>query len=145
MVGHWLSQPLKKEVVDAMEVVKLCTEAKKRCIYAVSKQIGLSVDWNELDRLSDEDASKMIDRLKAKAAMTKTDVPSEFNQWRFGMVVKIVFDKCPYPYLKANPSVFEQEVKEVYDLVSSAERQLKSGQLESMPAIVEDMRLEKGD
>ena len=119
--------------------------AKKRCIYAVSKQIGISVDWNELDQLSDEDASKMIDRLKARAAAPQAEVQPEFNQWRFGMCVKIVFDKCPYMFLKDNPGAFEQEVKETYDLVAQAEQLVKSSmQLEIMPEILEGIQREKG-
>ena len=123
----------------------MCSEAKKKCIYAVSKQIGFNVDWNELDQLSDEDASKMIDRLKARAAAPQTEVPTEFNNWRFGMCVKIVFDKCPYMFLKDNPGAFEQEVKETYDLVAQAEQLVKSSmQLEIMPEILEGIQREKG-
>ena len=113
-----------------MEVVRLCTEAKKRCIYAVSKELGIDVDWNGLDGLSDEQASKRISQLKRQLGKPNMRPEKEnkdtFNQWRFGMVVKILFDKYPYLYLKANPNIFVREAQEIYNLVASAEEVLRS-------------------
>jgi len=108
----------------------LCSEAKKRCIYAVSKQLGIDVDWNGLDDLSDDEASTRINELKTQLEASNT-IPGkkkteDFNQWRFGMVVKIIFDKYPYPYLKAKPDTFTQEVKDIYNLVASAEGELRA-------------------
>lgn len=132
-----------------MEVVKLCTEAKKRCIYAVSKELGIDVDWNGLDGLSDEEASTRIDKLKTQLEKSDTrpdkEKTEEFNQWRFGMVVKIIFDKYPYLYLKAKPDVFTQEVRKVYDMVAKAEGELRNPSLEQAEykipgTILEDMK-----
>jgi len=108
----------------------MCSESKKKCIYAVSKQLGMDVDWKALGQLSDQQASERIDQLKAQ--LDKNDTASgdrgenqRFNQWRFGMVVKIVFDKFPSGYLIANPDIFTEQVSRIYDLVAKAEGQLK--------------------
>ena len=44
----------------------MCSEAKKKCIYAVSKELGIDVDWQGLGKLSDEEASSKIDELKTQ-------------------------------------------------------------------------------
>jgi hypothetical protein len=123
----------------------MCSEAKKKCIYAVSKELGIGVDWKELSNLSELQASERIDKLKAQLEKAETAPDStsnekteEFNQWRFGMVVKIIFDKYPYGYLTANPKVFTREVRKVYQLVSQAEAQLK-GQCKTLLAAEEDI------
>jgi len=111
----------------------MCSEAKKKCIYAVSKELGLNVDWKQLSQLSEQQASERIDQLKARLETNNTasgdgghEETDRFNQWRFGMVVKIIFDKFPYGYLTANPNVFTEQVKKVYDLVARAETSLKA-------------------
>ena len=116
----------------------MCSESKKKCIYAVSKELGIDVDWKELSKLSEQQASERIDKLKAKLEKAKTAPggtdnvkAQEFNEWQFGMVVKIVFDKYPYGYLTANPTVFTREVRKVYRMVTQAEAQLK-GQCETL-------------
>ena len=108
----------------------MCSEGKKKAVYAVSKELGIDVDWQGLGKLSDEEASARIDELKTQLEKSDTrpdkEKIEEFNQWRFGMVVKIIFDKYPYPYLKAKPEVFTQEVRKVYDMVAKAEGELRN-------------------
>ena len=124
----------------------MCSESKKKCIYAVSKELGVGVDWKGLDKLSETEASQKIDKLKAQLDKTDT-IPDDssnikteqFNQWRFGMVVKIIFDKFPYGYLCANQKVFTEQVRKVYDLVAKAEILLKS-RSESSSVVTEDVR-----
>lgn len=108
----------------------MCSEGKKKAIYAVSKELGIDVDWQGLGKLSDEQASIRIDELKTQLEQSDSrpdkEKTEEFNQWRFGMVVKIIFDKYPYPYLKAKPEVFTQEVRKVYDMVTKAEGKVRN-------------------
>ena len=105
----------------------MCNDAKKRAIYAVSKRIGVDVDWNELDKLTDEQASRMIDELKLRQQeMEQIGSQEDFNQARFGMVVKLVFGNYFYNHLKKNPQTLATEAKELYELVTNAERHIRA-------------------
>jgi len=128
-VGRRLRQPLNEYHGGG----NMCSESKKKCIYAVSKQLGIDVDWKGLVELSEQQASERIDRLKAELDKTETvtgdgsNIKTEqFNQWRFGMVVKIVFDKFPYGYLTENPNIFTKQVRKIYEIVATAEASLKA-------------------
>ena len=132
----------------------MCSEGKKKAIYAVSKELGIDVDWKGLGKLSDEQASIRIDELKTQLEQSDSspdkEKTEEFNQWRFGMVVKIIFDKYPYPYLKAKPEVFTQEVRKVYDMVAKAEGKLRNPGPEEAEykipgTILEDMKRQSAD
>ena len=128
----------------------MCSSAKQKCLYALYKELQVDdIDWRGLGKLSDEEASTRIDELKTQLDKSDSrpgkEKTGEFNQWRFGMVVKIIFDKYPYPYLKAKPEVFTQEVKKVYDMVAKAEGKLRNPSPEEAECkipgtILEDMK-----
>ena len=113
----------------------MCTEAKKRCIYAVSKELGIDVDWNGLNGLSDEEASNRINELKtqlqnSKANASNSEKPEpEINDPRLGMCYKLVYRAATPSYWREHKEVFKREIVAAYMLVKEAEEAAKSALL----------------
>ena len=117
------------------------SEGKKKAIYAVSKELGLKVDWKGLDKLSDEEASRMIDELKAQLGSSKAknntgssqERPKiEINDSRLGMCFKLVYRTAEPGYWQQNKEKFKQEVIAAYILAEETDRAIKSA-LSFMP------------
>lgn len=117
----------------------MCSEAKKKCIYAVSKELGIDVDWQGLGKLSDEEASTRIDELKAQAGNSKTKPSNsektepEINDSRLGMCYKLVYRTSQPSYWREHKEVFKREVVAAYLLAKETEEAVKSALLS--PAI----------
>lgn len=120
----------------------MCTEKQQKCIYAVSKELDIEYDREEVENMSVTDASSHIDQLKVQLMQqgNKTVQP-EFNEWRFGMCVKQVLDHMNLRYAIANSEEFVLFVGKTYQLVSDTEKKLKEGtKLERViaPVITQD-------
>ena len=110
-----------------------CSEAKKKCIYAVSKELGIDVDWQGLGKLSDEEASSKIDELKAQARDSETKPNTsnpkpeqEINEPRLGMCFKLVYRAAKPGYWSEHKEEFMREVVNAYKLAEEAEEAVKS-------------------
>ena len=112
----------------------MCSEGKKKAIYAVSKELGIDVDWKGLDKLSDEEASNRIDELKAKQKESKAKPNSsnseksepEINDCRLGMCFKLVYRSAEPGYWSEHKEEFKREVVNAYKLTEEAEKAVKS-------------------
>ena len=108
-----------------------CSEAKKKCIYAVSKELGIDVDWQGLGKLSDEEASSKIDELKAQGGNSKANTSNpkpepNINDPRFGMCFKLVYRTAKPGYWSEHKEEFMCEVVNAYKLAEEAEEAVKS-------------------
>ena len=110
----------------------MCSEGKKKAIYAVSKELGIGVDWKGLDKLSDEQASERIDELKAKLESSKRrsggDSKSEpqINNSRLRMCFKLVYSTVDSSYWQQHKEKFKREVIATYMLAAETEKAVKA-------------------
>lgn len=109
----------------------MCTEKQKRCIYAISKELGQKIDPEKIAEMSTKDASKYIGRLNSLKE-DKFKVPEQldnkkFNELRFGMCVKLVIsDKASVDRAIAMPESFTKKVSALYQLVAEVEETIKN-------------------
>ena len=126
MAAYWANRRLERLIP---EVHMMCSEAKKKCIYAVSKELGIDIDWDGLDHLSDKEASDCIDELKAQLK-NKPGQPETFepviNDARLGMCYKLVFRSAVPSYWREHKEVFKRELVAAYILATEAEEAVKS-------------------
>ena len=103
-----------------------------KCIYAVSKELGIDVDWKELSELSDEEASGRIDELKAQLESTNAGSSdtekqvSQINDCRLGMCFKLVYRGANSSYWQQNKEMFKREVVAAYILAEETEKAVKT-------------------
>jgi len=126
-------EPTANESGCDLGYIKMCSESKKKCIYAVSKELGVEVDWQGLGELSDEQASSRIDDLKrqlndSNGAFEKSPLSAEpkINDPRFGMCFKLVYGSAPPSYWAKHNEVFKREVVSAYKLAEETEAAVKS-------------------
>lgn len=106
----------------------MCSEGKKKAIYAVSKELGIDVDWKSLDKLSDEQASKKIDELKAQLKSTKSSgndskiSKPQINDCRLRMCFKLVYSTVDSSYWQQHKEKFKREVIATYMLAAETEK-----------------------
>ena len=110
-----------------------CSEAKKKCIYAVSKELGIDVDWQGLGKLSDEEASGKIDELKTQLSNSETEPKTsnpkseqEINEPRLGMCFKLVYRAAKPGHWSEHKEECMREVVNAYKLAEEAEEAVKS-------------------
>ena len=110
----------------------MCSEAKKKCIYAVSKELGIDTDWQALDKLTDVEASGRIDDLKAELKKIRTNSGQSegseqtINDSRLGMCYKLVYRSAVPSYWREHKEVFKREVVAAYILAREAEEAVRS-------------------
>lgn len=112
----------------------MCSEAKKKCIYAVSKQLGIDVDWQGIGKLSDEEASSKIHELKSQLEASKpktnrSETELNINDPRLGMCYKLVYRTAQPSYWREHKEVFKREVVAAYKLAKETEEAVKSALL----------------
>ncbi len=103
------------------------------------KKSDIKVD---VDSLSEQEASQVIDELKEikapkkenKKEVVKTMKKEEkLNGQRFGMCSKMVVDKSGLDWCLANQSEFSLKVKQLYFLMAKAEEVVSSSSSSSLP------------
>ncbi len=110
------------------------TDKQQKCIYALCMDKGVSFDKNAVKQMSKEQASKFIDELRANPKVeTVEEVPPtklarKFNQWRFGMCVKLVLEHgMKFDEAVSQPDRFKELLGKVYHLVESIEQDYRMG------------------
>lgn len=109
----------------------MATKKQIACIYALSKKLGKEVP-NDIKDMSNEDASTLIDELKAEPQpatqpkQTSLKVEHDVNVQRLGMCVKLVFDRYKLNDIFTKKEISEQVIT-MYKLVDAIEKTIMFG------------------
>ncbi|MHC4759038.1 MAG: hypothetical protein ACYTE8_10305 [Planctomycetota bacterium] len=107
----------------------MCTEKQKRCIFAVSKKLGIKVDNDKIAEMSTKEASAYIDELTSqqeKPSDTPNTEESNINDPRLGMCFKLVYRTAEPGYWSEHKEEFMREVVNAYKLAEEAEEAVES-------------------
>ena len=111
----------------------MCSENQLGYVKKLAKWKKETVDLDAVSKMSTEDVSQLIDDLKAKKSPGKEDQattanhqPVGINNIRFGMACKLVIQESTTDYWLDNKIAFNERVKQVYDMLNTAEEALRA-------------------
>ena len=127
----------------------MCTEKQRKCMYALSKELGVSMDYKAVMDMSGQEVSDKIDEMKAKLEtkpikdqVAKNIRSKEFNAQRFGMVCKIILAECEPQWAVENTNKFKDRVIVLYKLITQVEAALSAST--TLTPEQEELMLERG-
>lgn len=116
----------------------MSTEKQKEYITKLSQWKGQSIPTDKIEKLTETEASTLIDSLKAMKSVstttttrTTTNNNAPINQVRFGLACKLVIQKQNLDSIFRNREAFIETVHKLYNLIAEAETSSATPQKET--------------